>query len=294
MKKLLILITVLSVALTSCHNYRKDAERLTVLSDSLKNENSTRESTIVEFLNDFNEIQANLDSIKQFEKLVTVQSNMGKELNGSQKQRILEDITLLNNLLQKNKEMVANLQKKLNSSNFKIGQLEGMIAELNKMVNNLQAQVQEKDNEIASLNEEVKNLNVNIGNLNRKITEIETESAQKTETITTQTNQMNTAFYVVGTMKELKNNGIVEKDGGVIGIGRTKIIKKDFNRDYFTKIDIRNFDYLPLKVKKANIISVHPASSFHVSGKKRSADTLYIDNKEEFWNSTKYLVIVVD
>jgi DNA repair exonuclease SbcCD ATPase subunit len=294
MKKVIVFAAVLAMIFTSCHNYKKDAERLSVLSDSLRNENSVRESAIVEFLNDYNEIQANLDSIKSFEKLVTVQSNTGRELNANQKQRILEDINLLNDLLQKNKAMVANLQKKLSNSNFKIGQLEGMIAELNKMVNGLQAQVLEKDNEIAALNQEVRNLNINIGNLNQKITEIETVSAQKTETITAQTNQMNTAWYVMGTMKELKDNGIVEKEGGVIGIGRTKIIRKDFNRDYFTKIDIRNFDYLPLLVKKATVVSVHPQSSFHISGKKRSADTLYIDNREEFWNSTKYLVIVVD
>jgi hypothetical protein len=47
-------------------------------------------------------------------------------------------------------------------------------------------------------------------------------------------------------------------------------------------------------VKKAEIISVHPAGSFHISGGKRTADTLYIDNKAEFWKASKYLVILTN
>ena len=293
MKKILFVIVGFAM-MVSCHNYKKDAQNLTLLADSLKMENSIKESSIVEFLSDFNVIQTNLDSIKQMEKLVSVQSNRGRELNSNQKQRILEDIIFLNDLLQKNKNMVANLQKKLNSSNFKIGQLEGMVAELNKMVSSLESQIQDKNVEIAALNEEVKNLNINIGNLNQRITEVETESAQKTEVITDQTNQMNKAWYVFGTLKELKDNGVIEKEGGLIGIGRTSVIRKDFNRDYFTQIDQREFDYLPLIVKKAKVVSVHPAGSYHISGTKKSADTLYIDNREEFWKATKYLIIITN
>jgi hypothetical protein len=70
-------------------------------------------------------------------------------------------------------------------------------------------------------------------------------------------------------------------------------MKKDFNRDYFTEIDIRNFDYLRLMAKKAKLITVHPADSYHFTGKKLS-DTLFIDNTAEFWKVSKYLVVLTD
>ncbi|HSO87959.1 MAG TPA: hypothetical protein VLQ91_15495 [Draconibacterium sp.] len=292
MKKLLILMVAV-VAFSSCHNYKKDAERLMMVRDSLAQETAFRDSSIVGFLNDFSEIQANLDSIKKIEKLVTVQSSSGRELNASQKQMILEDIALLNDLLKRNKELTASLQKKLKDANFKIGNLEGTMKELQLMVNNLEAQTQEKDNEIVVLKEDVKKLNVDISSLNEKIVAVETESQQKTQTIETQTVALNKAYYAFGTMKELKDNGIIEKSGGVIGIGKTPVMKKDFNRDYFTEIDIRNFDYLRLMAKKAKLITVHPAGSYHFTGKKLS-DTLFIDNSAEFWKASKYLVVLTD
>jgi len=292
MKKLLVLLIGV-VVFSACHNYKKDAERLMFVRDSLHQETAFRDSSIVGFLNDFSEIQANLDSIKKIEKLVTVQSINGRELNSSQKQMILEDIALLNDLLKRNKELTASLQKKLKDANFKIGNLEGTMKELQMMVDNLEAQTQEKDGEIIMLKEDVRKLNIDISSLNEKIMVVETASQQKSQTIENQTIAMNKAYYAFGTAKELKDNGIIEKSGGVIGMGKTPVMKKDFNRDYFTEIDIRNFDYLRLMAKKAKLITVHPADSYHFTGKKLS-DTLFIDNTPEFWKVSKYLVVLTD
>jgi len=292
MKKLFVLVLAI-VALSACHNYKKDAQQLTISRDSLQQETALRDASIAGFLNDFSEIQANLDSIKKIEKLVTVQSNSNRELNATQKQRILEDINLLNDLLQRNKQLTASLQKKLKDANFKIGDLEETINGLELLVKNMEAQANEQDIQIAELTQDVKKLNVDISQLNQKIKVVETESQQKTQTIETQTVALNKAYYAFGTMKELKENGIIEKSGGVIGMGKTPVIKKDFNRDYFTEIDIRNFEHLRLMAKKAKLITVHPEGSYHFTGKKLS-DTLFIDNSSEFWKASKYLVVLTD
>ena len=290
MKKLMFLgISVLILA--SCHNYKKDAERLTMQKDSLQREANVKDSSILTYLSEFNEIQANLDSIKKIEDLVTVESTGSNELKSSQKQKILDDINLLKDLLQKNKDLVASLRKKLNSSNSQIGKLNSTIAELQQMVENMEKRIQEKDAEIASLSDQVQKLNVDISSLNQRITAAEEQNQQKSETIENQTMELNTAYYAYGTTRELKDNGVIEKTGGFLGIGRTPEIKDDFNRDYFTKVDIRNFNYLPLMVKKAKVVSVHPAGSFHISG-EGTADTLFIDNKAEFWKVSKYLVVL--
>ncbi|WP_297090167.1 hypothetical protein [uncultured Draconibacterium sp.] len=292
MKRILILL-IFAASIVSCHNYKKDAEQLITERDSLAQVTAVKDSSIVEFLNDFNDILATLDSIKQVEKLVTVQSARGREMNYRQKQQILEDIQLLNELIQKNKEQLSSLQKKLNSANYKIGNLNAMVAEFEQLVQKLEKQVSEKDMEIVELSREVQNLTRNINQLNQKITVIETESAEKTQTIEQQKMALNKAFYVVGSAKELKENGVVERTGGMLGIGRTSTIKEDFNKEAFTEIDIRELNYVPLNVKKATVISVHPAGSFYISGEK-AADTLFVENKVEFWKASKYLVIVLD
>ncbi|MDR2911130.1 MAG: hypothetical protein LBV47_07195 [Bacteroidales bacterium] len=290
MKKSFILCMAV-VLLVSCHNYKRDAVQLTVLRDSLQNEANFKDASIVEFLNDFNEIQASLDSIKKLENLVTAKSAQSGEFNQKQKDLILEDIALLNELINKNKEQVSSLQARLNNANSRIGNLDAMIVELKTMVSNLEKQTQDKDAEIYALSQQVQNLNTNISSLNQRITEVESENQIKTETIQDQTIQLNKAYYVFGTNKELKENGIIDKTGGLLGIGRTALVKEDFNHEYFSEIDVRDINFIPLMVKKAEIISVHPSGSFHVSG-SRTADTLYIDNKTEFWKASKYLVVL--
>ena len=94
MKKLIILVLGI-VLFGACHNYKKDAQILMMAKDSLEQVSTFRDSSIASFLNDFSEIQANLDSIKQIEKIVSVQSGSNRELNASQKQLIIEDIAML-------------------------------------------------------------------------------------------------------------------------------------------------------------------------------------------------------
>jgi DNA repair exonuclease SbcCD ATPase subunit len=292
MKKLVFFVLGI-IVLGACQNYKKDAQNLKMAKDSLEQVTAFKDSSIASFLNDFSAIQANLDSIKQLEKIVSVQSGSNREMNASQKQRIIEDIAMLHQLLQKNKELTASLQKKLKNANLKIGDLEETIAGLELLVRNMEAQANEQDIVIADLTTEVKKLNVDINQLNQKILAVETVSQQKSQIIDEQMESLNKAYYAFGTMKELKDNGIIEKSGGVIGIGKTAVIKTDFNRDYFTEIDIRNFDFLRLMAKKAELISVHPEGSFHFTG-KRGGDTLFIDNTKDFWKASKYLVVLTD
>ncbi len=289
-----LLVFVLGILLFSaCHNYKKDAQRLAMMRDSIEKEAAYKDSSIVDLLGDFNEIQINLDSIKELEKMVTVQSKTQGELSSTQKQRILEDIMLINELLQKNKALIRSLQGKLLNSNYKIGELEGTLNQLQSMVNNLETEMQGKNEVIMTLAAEVEKLNVNVSTLREKIAKVENENQQKSDTIDSQTARLNRAYYVFGSLKELKENEIIEKSGGVLGMGKTPVIKKDYNREYFTEIDIRNLNYIPLMVKKAKLVSVHPIESYHFSGEK-SADTLFIDNRADFWKASKYLVIITN
>lgn len=291
MKKWFLFIMV--IALAGCQKKNQQIDRLSVVRDSLAQVAYEKDSAIMDFLTAFNEIQENLDSIKTVEKLVTVTSAQPGELKGSQKKQILEDIALLNQLLQKNKELTASLQKKLNGANAKVGQLQGMVAEFEKMVASLNTQIESKDVEIAQLTQDIQRLNIDVSQLTSQVQQVTQEVQEKTQVIENQTVELNKAFYAMGTVKELTDNNVLEKSGGVLGMGRTLKMRKDFNRDYFSEVDIRSFGMLPLMVKKARVITVHPAESFHITGEKR-ADTLFVDNTQEFWKASKYLLIVLD
>jgi hypothetical protein len=288
MKKLLFILSV--VVLMSCGQHKKEIARMQSKQDSIAQLGVQKDNSILEYIGAMNDIQMNLDSIKTLEKIVSVQTAPGMEIKVDAKNQIIEDIAHINNLLQKNKELVKSLQGKLRASNVKIAELENMITLLNK-------QMVEKDGEIAILKNDLENLKFNVNDLNKRITTITKESEQtikeKNEAIDAQTKAINTAFYAFGTKKELEENNVIEKEGGVLGMGKTIKMRKDFNREYFMKIDIREFSQLPLNSKKAKLVSTHPAGSYHLVGEK-TIESLVIDKPDEFWAASKYLLIVVE
>lgn len=285
-----LLLVVLVIVMASCGQHKKEIARMQAIQDSIAQIGVQKDNSILGFIGEMNEIQMNLDSIKTLEKIVSVNTAGGGEIKADAKRRILEDIASIHDLLNKNKELVKSLQAKLRTSNLKVTELENMIALLTKSV-------EEKDGEIAVLNQELNRLKINISGLNQKIEKITAESEktiqEKTQVISDQTIAMNTAFYAFGTAKELAENNVIEKEGGVLGLGKTIKMKKDFNKDYFMKIDIREFKKLALNSKKAKVITYHPADSYKITGEK-TVEELIIENQTEFWKASKYLLVVVD
>lgn len=258
--------------------------------DSITQVAVEKNNTILEFIDEMNEIQSNLDSIKTIEKIISVEKASGVEMKTGAKQRITEDIALINDLLQKNKALAKSLTNKYRASNAKITELE-------KTIDNMNKQMAEKNADIASLSKELEALHIDVTNLNQQIETITAENEktirEKEQAFEEQANTMNTAYWAFGTKKELAEMNVIEKEGGVLGLGKTLTLKKDFNRDYFQKVDMREFKQLTLNAKKAELLANHPADSFHLTG-TNTVEDLVIDKPNEFWQASKYLVVVIE
>lgn len=289
MKKLLfILATVLVV---SCQ--QKKLDRMQEVQDSLQQVATTKDSAITDFIGTMNQIQANLDSIKKLEEIVDIESQSNSEPQSTTRQKVLRDIAMINELLKINRELIASQQKKMDFSSHKM-------KEMQQMLNMMSTQMETKDAEIVALQEELQRLQLNITDLNQDLMAAQERTAEqarlleeKTTTIDQQTSAMNTAYYVFGTAKELVENGIVEKEGGFLGIGRSLRFRKDFNPDLFTKVNIRAVDEINLNSKKAKVVTTHPADSYELIGDEL-VEKLVITNPDRFWETNRYLVIVVN
>lgn len=265
-----------------------EMEKLKAEKEALARDASTKDSTINSFMESLNEIEENLRQVKQRQGNISESSKGGAELQGNAKDRINEDINFINEVMEENKSKIASLQSRLKKSNIKISELE-------KMITNMTAQLEEKDKEIVSLKEQLAAMNIQVNELNTTVSGLRSESAGKTQVIEQQTQKMNTAWYCVGTYKELRDNRVVNKEGGFLGLGKKKILKSDFNQDYFTQIDVTKVTSIPLNAKNAKVITNHPMNSYklEMDGKKK-AKSLTITNPEQFWRSSKYLVVTVE
>jgi DNA repair exonuclease SbcCD ATPase subunit len=284
MKKYPIILIIATTLLTACGNKQEESEK-NPLADSLSNVNtqlksqlSQKEAALQEFIDAFNEIQDNINQIKEKEKIVTNSTQTGDVK--SKEETIKEDIQAIYDLLNKNKMKVASLSKKLKDANIKNEGLEKMIA-------NLQAMIDEKDREIEALKDKIEALNIELSNLQTSYQELAQENEVKTE-------KLYTAYYAIGTAKELKEKGVITKEGGFIGIGKATKLKDDFNKDYFTKIDVTKITSIPISAKSAKVLTTHPSNSYKLVGDKKHVDRIEIINPDEFWSASKFLVIVIE
>lgn len=282
----LLLIAVV-IGTTGCN--RKEIARLKAQNDSLMLAGGSKDANLVEFVDAFNAIQANLDTIKQKEKIIDKTAKEGFEVKGDRKEQIQSDINYIYNLLQKNRMLVAELSSKLKKSNIHA-------AELQKMIDNLNKQIAEKDGQIANLKDELGKLNIQVQTLNTQVTDLNTNvsnlstvNSEKQKVIEEKTAELNTAYFIIGTMKELKEKNIVKNDGF---LGTAKDLSNEIDKSLMTKVDITTVTSIPIMKKKATILSTHPVSSYKIDG-ENTADNLVILNQAEFWSMSKVLVISV-
>jgi DNA repair exonuclease SbcCD ATPase subunit len=288
MKKYIILGMI--TALFACNTAEKKkaalADSLSYANKNMNNELKEKDSLIVnketamnEFITSFNEIQANLNQIKEKERIIS-QSSKETDFKKSNKDQINSDIQLIYDLLNKNKQKVASLTKKLKSSNLKVEELE-------LAVTNLTNQLVEKETEIADLKTTLEALNVDFANLKTKYNEEKEASDQKTE-------KLNTAYYIVGTTKELRDKDAITKEGGFIGLGKVVELNTEICPTCFTRVDITKTKSIPVKGKKVSLVTSHPANSYRLVEGASAISKLEILDPEQFWSISKYLIVVTD
>lgn len=295
MKRMLWIVAIVPV-LFSCN--QKKINELESQVEALSGENAQYESLMTQRdqeLDDYfatmNEVEANLEEIKRHEGIIS--SNLNSE-GGGQKENILNSIQALNELIQKNKGLVADLDKKYKNANFKIKELDKMIASLNEQIDAKEGELALLKGELEKSNYQIASLTTELGNVTAVKTRLEEENKQKSNTIAQQTEALNTGYYIIGTFKELKEKNVLTKEGGFIGIGRSKELMDEFDASAFTKVDIRSFDELPINSKNVSIATSHVAPSYELVGDKKNTESLKILDHNEFWKASKYLVVVLE
>ena len=246
--------------------------------DSLQQVIDFKDREINDILGTMNEIQEGFRLINAAEGRMSVIKS-GEATNKTE--MIRENIRSISEMMEHNRELIAKLRQQVRESSveFKtvidnlVQQLEDNDAQLQK----LQAELQEKDIHIAELDQTV-------ANLNTSITSLKEETANKAATIVAQDKQINTAWYVFGTKKELQSQNIYEKG---------RVLQSNFNKNYFTKIDIRIVKEIKLYSKSVKIMTAHPANSYQLIQDANKQYVLRINNPQNFWSTSKYLVVLV-
>ncbi len=283
MKKVVLFSMCAGALLASCTGTGQKQDALQVQNDSLMLELSNRDAELDEIMGAFNEIQEGFREINEAENRVDLQGNAMESKSSAEK--IKEDIRFISQKLQANRARIAELEKQLQNSKSQSAQLRKAIQNLTAELESKQKQIETLQAELASKNIRIAELDEAVADLNKNVDELTAENVAKTETVAAQDKALNTAWYVFGTKSELKDQKILK---------RGDVLKdNEFNKDYFTEIDIRQDKEIKLYSKRAELLTTHPEGSYELVKDDKGQLTLKITNPNQFWSVSRYLVIQV-
>jgi len=254
-----------------------------------------RDSLVNEMANTFDEIEQNLTFVRnKRDEMISIPSEGGK----SRQETLVADVKLMNEMLAESSKKTEELDKKLKASGIEIKSFKNKIAQLNERIlehENSMAQLREelekRDNQIEEKEIHIAQLQTDIAS---REDSIETKSqmiVEKSQTIFEKDNEINKAWFVAGTQSQLIANGVLEKEGGFLGIAKSKNINDDLNENNFTLLDIRSANHFPINTRKAKLLSKHPENSYRLVEENNMVAYLEIENPKEFWKITKYAIV---
>ncbi len=281
MKLPAIVISIFTMVLiSSCEQERTTGndeayDRLLKLNQEQKAEAALKDSMLNEMMRTFNQVHAGLREIREKETGLKL-NGQDPELQVNSEEEIVNELKIINDLMAANKQKIAELKKDLKGSDLQI-------AELSEVINNLNVLLEERDEEIARLEDELMSTSNTLGTLIQMYRD-------QSQLVEYQEDALNTAYYIFGTVKQLKELGVLSKEGGVAGIGSKKKLSGDVDTDVYKKIDITKETEIVILGKDANILTSHPTDSYEwVSEGER----LLITDADLFWSISKHLVITV-
>lgn len=284
MKKLAVLFVCVAL-LASCDGFKGGSKDLKAENDSLLMELNQRNTELDDMMGTFNEVQEGFRKINAAESRVDLQRGTITENSASAKQQIASDIEFISKQMEENKAQIAKLQAQLKNSNYNSAQMKKAVAALTAELNAKQQRIEELQTELASKNIRIQELDAAVSDLSAAKETLAAENEAKAKTVAEQEKSLNAAWFVFGTKSELKAQKILQS-GDVLK-------SADFNKDYFTQIDIRTTKEIKLYSKRAELLTTHPAGSYELVKDDKGQLTLKITNPTEFWSISRYLVIQV-
>jgi len=291
MKKLLVILTI---AIPMCWNCTTGPNRadLHKMNDSLYLASIQKDIQLNQLIETIGDIEENLRIIKEKEKIVSLKAEKG-DYEGISKEQINEDINLIYELMLENKNKIEELEKQLKNAGVERGRL-------NKLVESLTRELKEKGEEIVRLNEmlivkneQIVKLNVTVSDLTGSLASLSEKNRQTQAELEATKDLQNTAYYAIGTKKELKDRKITDRNGFLF-FGEKKVLPDGFDKQYFQIIDIRNTKSISISGKKPKLLTRHPNNSYEIVNEDKGNSTLNILDTEMFWSINKYLVVQVN
>lgn len=284
MTKKIMLAGLVAMMLASCGENSTAYKQLQAQLDSLTAINQSYESDLNETDSLVASVLTNFQEIASVEGMINVRPGQG-DMRLSEKERIKDNVQLISDKLRASNEALEMLTKKLEAGGKENKKLRNTLEALKK-------ELQLQTDRVAQLTEELQRKNIAIGTLDSIATALSVDvdrlneqSARQAATMAAQDKSLNTVRYCIGTSSDLKDMQLL-KSG--------RVVTEEANLDYFTTVDLRYLNQIPLMSKKAKLLTLHPEGSYALVPDGDKMLTLVIKDAKAFWANSKMLIVQVD
>ena len=284
MRRLFLLFVACAALMVSCNQSQKSAnDAQTATEDSLQSIIDQKTHDMDELASTLAEIQEGFAQINAAQgRVSTLDQNVE---GGSAKANIQENMEFIEQTLASNREKIEELQRKIKESGNASAKLKQMVDQLTEQLTAKSQEIEELRAQLADKDIQIAELGNSVSALQEENTKVKAESDNNAQIARNQDAQLNTAWYVYGTSKELKEHRIL--------VSGDVLKTNDFDKDYFTKIDIRKTTIINFGSKSAKLLTNHPSGSYTLLKDSKGEYTLRITDAYKFWSVSKYLVVKV-
>ncbi len=278
--KFKISLAAVVICIAACNNNDQQA-RLKALAEkdsTIAAESQHKDSVISGYITSMNEVQDNLDSIEAHEHILSLKKS--EELKSED---VVDQVKSIDGLILANNKKIYGLEYRLKNEKQENTQLE-------KMLGRLIVALAVKDAEISDLQIQLSASNGLLTEMSKQFSDSIAMIHKKRDEISALENRMNTVYYAIGTEKELKDKGIIDNKGGILGIGNVAEINPNSENKNYTKGDAAVLNGIALNGKFKKLITPQENKSYRIS---KNSDSLVITNQPLFWGKSKYLVVQI-
>lgn len=281
----LLLGATILIGFGSCTETVTKEEHRTEIANLIETNETKQDSIERMYITTLDEIDNNLDAIRDKEGLIVMGPKSNNDLGITKREQILNNISMINTLLADNKAKMAKLERSLSS--YKHGK-----KELLNSINQAKERITAQEQQIAELKTLLAENDYKITELNKKLDE-QTLVAETVKQENVQLDKdLNRVYFASGSYKELRDKNILMKEGGVLGLGKTKTLTKDLNKGSFTEMSKKENTTIALSGEKPKVITKHPINSYTITiDESNHVAQLDIKDPESFWSVSKYLVV---
>jgi len=253
---------------------------------SLRTETAEANVTLEDVAKGLEDIRAR--ELKAIQSSIRV-AQEGKNAGGRREQ-LEAEIQTIREAIRKNLQKLARLEKSNRESGVQVASLQRLADEMKRSLEEKAATVAELESRVGDLSKTVQAQASSLAEKEAALQEGETRIAQKTK-------EVNTAYVAVASKGVLKEMGVVEKTGSILGVGGRWIETGKFDPAVFREIDVTKETALtiPAPANKVHVVTEQPKESYAIvaAGPGSKESRLEVKDPAAFWKGDRYLVVII-